>query len=145
MINRAWNQSASFRLTQWLNNTHQIRSYYHCCCIYETVNFSHSVLKLGHQFNTLLKVCSDRDDTIPLTLTTTNLPKSSKGHFFGKIQHCWKLVLSPLQMGQNYYLARSTGLKCWIWKINENAWCILKIRTWFQTCTGGFWRIQEGS
>ena len=21
--------------------------------------------------------------------------------FFGKIQHCWKLVLSPLQMGQH--------------------------------------------
>ena len=32
------------------------------------------------------------------------------------------------------YLARSTGLKCWIWKINENAWCI------FQKCAGGFWR-----
>ena len=42
-----------------------------------------------------------------LTLTTPNPAKSSKGHFLGKIQHCWKLVLSPLQMGQNYYLERS--------------------------------------
>ena len=37
------------------------------------------------------------------------------------------------------------GHKCWIWKINKNAWCILKIRACFQNCTGGFWRIQEGS
>ena len=43
----------------------------------------------------------------PLTLTTPNPPKPSKGHFCGIIQHCWKLVLSPLQMGQNYYLTRS--------------------------------------
>ena len=44
-----------------------------------------------------------------------NHPISSKilqGALFWKIQHCWKLVLSPLQMGQNYYLARSTGHKC---------------------------------
>ena len=62
-----------------------------------------------------------------LSLTTPNPPKSSKWHFFRKNQHYWKLVLSPLQMGQNYYLARSTGHKCLIWKINENAWYILKI------------------
>ena len=30
------------------------------------------------------------------------------------------------------------GCKCWIWKINEKAWCILKIRACIQTCTGGF-------
>ena len=72
-----------------------------------------------------------------------NHPKSSKGHFLGKIQHCWKLVLSPLQMEQNYYPARSTGRKCWIWKINGNAWCILKIRSCFQKSTDGFWRIRD--
>ena len=64
------------------------------------------------------------------------------GTFLGKIQHCWKLVLSPLQMGQNYYLARSTGHKCWIWKINENAWCILKIRAFFPKV---HWWISEDS
>ena len=47
-----------------------------------------------------------------------NHPKSSKifqdqgTPFWKKKQHCWKLVLSPLQMGQNYYLARSKGQKC---------------------------------
>ena len=42
-----------------------------------------------------------------LTLTKKNQ------HFWReKNQHYWKLVLSPLQMGQNYYLARSTGHKC---------------------------------
>ena len=40
---------------------------YHCCCINETVSFSHCVhLKLGHWFHALLKVCFDRDDTVPL-------------------------------------------------------------------------------
>ena len=30
--------------------------------------FSHCVhLKLGHRFHALLEVCSDRDDTVPLT------------------------------------------------------------------------------
>ena len=53
------------------------------------------------------------------TQTAPNPPNSSKGHFFEKNQHCWKLVLSLLQMEQNYYLARSTGQKCW--KINKNA------------------------
>ena len=64
------------------------------------------------------------------------------GTFFGNIQHCWKLVLSPLQMGQNYYLARSTGHKCWIWKINGNAWYISEIRACFQNV---HWRILEDS
>ena len=40
---------------------------YHCCCIKEPVIFSHYVhLQLGHQFHTLLKVCSDRDNIVPL-------------------------------------------------------------------------------
>ena len=44
-----------------------IRSY-RCCCINEPVMFSHCVhLKLGHRFHVLLKVCSDRDDSVPLT------------------------------------------------------------------------------
>ena len=44
MINRAWNRSASFRLTQWLKIIpHMIRSYYRCCCINEPVIFSHCV------------------------------------------------------------------------------------------------------
>ena len=38
-------------------------------------------------------------------LFNPNHPRSSK-------ILCWKLVLSHLQMGQNYYLARSTGRKC---------------------------------
>ena len=43
-----------------------IRSDYHCC-INEPVIFSHCVhLKLGHRFHALLKVCSDRDDIVPL-------------------------------------------------------------------------------
>ena len=68
-INRAWNRSASFKITQWLKIIpHMIRSYYHCCCINEPVIFSHSVdHKLGHRFHALLKVCSDRDDTVYLT------------------------------------------------------------------------------
>ena len=41
-INRAWNRSATFRLTQWLKIIpHMIRSYYHCCCINEPVIFGH--------------------------------------------------------------------------------------------------------
>ena len=68
MINRAWNRSASFRLTQLLKIIpHMITAYYHCYCINEPVIFSHCVhLKLGHGFHVLLKVCSDRDDTAPL-------------------------------------------------------------------------------
>ena len=46
------------------------------------------------------------------TINPNHPAKSSKGHFLGKIQCCWKLVLPPLEMGQNYYLARSTGRKC---------------------------------
>ena len=46
-----------------------ISSYYCCCCINEPVFFSRCVhLKLGHRFHALLKVCSDRDDTVPLTI-----------------------------------------------------------------------------
>ena len=90
--------------------------------------------------------CSDYQKPIGNALTTLFFnhthPKSSKGHFFGKIQHCWKLVLSPLQMGQNYYLARSTGHKCWIWKINENAWCIFEDKGMFPKV---HWRILEDS
>ena len=75
MINRAWNRSASFTLTQWLKIiSHMIitctctcRLYYHCCCIIEAVIFSHCVhLKLGHWFHALLNVCCDYDDTVPL-------------------------------------------------------------------------------
>ena len=44
-----------------------IRSYYHCRCINEPVIVGHCVrLKLGHRFHALLKVCSDRDDGVPL-------------------------------------------------------------------------------
>ena len=47
---------------------HMIRSYYRCCCINEPVYFSHCVhLKLGHRFHALLKVYSDRDDTVLLS------------------------------------------------------------------------------
>ena len=45
-----------------------IRSYYRCCCINEAVIFSDCVhLKLGHRFHALLKVCSDRDNIVPLS------------------------------------------------------------------------------
>ena len=44
-----------------------IRSYYHCCCINEPVIISHCAhLKLGHRFHAPSKVCSDRDDVVPL-------------------------------------------------------------------------------
>ena len=86
---------------------------------YHIIRKHTALLKNTHNFLKLMWTWS--------TLTTPNPAKSSKGHFFfGNIQHRWKLVLSPLQMGQNYYLARSSGHKCWIWKINKNAWCILK-------------------
>ena len=32
-------------------------------------------------------------------------------HFLEKNQHCWKLVLSPLQIGQNYDLAKKYSAK----------------------------------
>ena len=69
-IKREWNRSASFRLTQWLKTIpHMIRSYYRCCCINEPVIFSHCVhFKLGHRFHALMRVCSDRDDTVPLMI-----------------------------------------------------------------------------
>ena len=47
-----------------------IRSYYRCCCINEPVIFIHCVhLKstLEHWFHALLKVCFNRDDTVPLS------------------------------------------------------------------------------
>ena len=62
----------------------------------------------------LYKMCNELATlkcVLSINSTTPNPSKSSKGHFFGKIQHCWKLVDSPPQMGQNYYLARSTGHK----------------------------------
>ena len=66
-INRAWNRSASFRLTATENNTPPDKVIYCCCCINEPVIFSHCVHpKLGHQFHALLKVWSDRDDIVPL-------------------------------------------------------------------------------
>ena len=45
-----------------------IRSYYHVNAAEMSQYFSVTVfhLKLGHRFNALLKVCSDRDDTAPL-------------------------------------------------------------------------------
>ena len=67
-----------------------------------------------------------------LTLTTPNLPKSSKGHLFRKISTVgnWYFFTSlngaKLLPGKKYSL-----YKCWIWKINTNAWCILKIRGMF--------------
>ena len=69
--NRTWNQSASFRLTQWLKIIpHIIRSYYHCCCINEPVIFSQCVhLKLGHRFHALLKDCSNREYILIETLS----------------------------------------------------------------------------
>ena len=64
-INRAWNRSASFRLTQWLKILpHMIRSYYRCCCINEPVIFSHCVhLKLRHRCHALY-----RDDIVSLNV-----------------------------------------------------------------------------
>ena len=63
-------ESKCFRLTQWLKIIpHMTRSYYRCCCINGPVIISHCVhLKLGHRFHALLKVCSDRDDTVPLQI-----------------------------------------------------------------------------
>ena len=47
--------------TRWLKIIpHMIRSYHRCCCINEPVIFSH--LKEGEW----LKICSDRDDFVPL-------------------------------------------------------------------------------
>ena len=69
-LSSAWNQSATFSWTRWLKIIpHMIRSYYYrCCCRNDPVFSSHCVhLKLGHRFYALLKVCSDRDDTVPLT------------------------------------------------------------------------------
>ena len=41
-INRAWDRSASFRLSQWLKIiSHMVINYYFCCCINEPVSFSH--------------------------------------------------------------------------------------------------------
>ena len=46
-----------------------IRSHYRCCCINQPVIFSHCVhRKLGHRFHAQLKVCSDRDDVVPLNV-----------------------------------------------------------------------------
>ena len=74
-INRAWNRRASFRLTRWLKIIpHMIRLYYRCCCMHvnEPVIFSHCVhLKLGHRFHALLKVCTVRDDIVPLNTKCT--------------------------------------------------------------------------
>ena len=44
------------------------------------------------------------------------LQNPPRGIFLGENQHWWKLVLLPLQMGQNYYLARSTGRMKDQWK-----------------------------
>ena len=52
-INRAWNRSASLRLTQWL----KIIPHIFIHCVY---------LKLGHRFHALLKVCSGRTVSSPL-------------------------------------------------------------------------------
>ena len=58
LINRAWNRSASFRVTQWLKIIPHIN---------EPVISSHCVhLKLWHRFHALLNVCSDHDDNVPL-------------------------------------------------------------------------------
>ena len=79
------------------------------------------------------------------SLTAPNPPKSSKGHFFGKIQRCWKLVLSPRQMGQNYYLARSTGHKCWIWKDQQKCMVHFEDKGMFPKVHWRILEIQEGS
>ena len=90
---RAWNQSASFRLTQWVKIIpHMIRSYHCCCCMNEPVNFSHCVhLKLGYWFHALLKVWSDHDDTVPFNMKSCKSDKKVTGLFSVKI---WKKFLA---------------------------------------------------
>ena len=78
-------------------------------------------LKVFKHFSTInqiilqMDLCPPKTKEIHIGMNTNDLnvflivpnpAKPAKGHFWGKFQHCWKLVLSPLQMGQNYYLAR---------------------------------------
>ena len=90
-----------FRLTQWLKIIpHMTRAYYRCCCINEPVIFSHCVHlnKLGHRFHALLKVCSDRDDIVPLIQKLQNwiCPLGAKNVMKSKDclrWHMWKNYL----------------------------------------------------
>ena len=67
-LNRQYRYDQQGMESEWLKIIPLIiRWYYRCCCINEPVIFSHCVhLKLGHRFHALLKVCSDRDDIVPL-------------------------------------------------------------------------------
>ena len=58
-----------------------------CCCINEPVFFSNCVQrKLWHRFHALLKVCSDRDDIVPLK--SINQVKSVLKISKGNINRC---------------------------------------------------------
>ena len=65
--------------------------------------------------------------------------------FGNKIQNCWKLVFSPLQMRQNYYLGRSTGHNVLNMKDQQKCKVHFEDKGMFpKVHLGGFW-IQEGS
>ena len=81
--------------------SHMIRSYYRCCCINEPVICSHGVyLKLGHRFHALLKVCSDRDDTAPLT--SKNDQNGKMANHYGKTVQIINLASAGLIMANHY-------------------------------------------
>ena len=119
--NRAWNQSAGFRLTQWFKiMPHMMRSYYCCCCccINEPVIFSHCVhLKIGHRFHALLKVCSDRDDIVPLT----QISKTTYGI------KSWGIFI------QQFCFSRQRCFCVYVILIHSNSWILIS-KLWI-SCT----------
>ena len=83
---------------------------------------------------------------IGLNFKNPNHPKSSKGHLFGTKSALLETgTFTSSNGGKMTTWQEVQAISAWIWKINENAWCILMIRACLQKCTGGLWRIQEGS
>ena len=105
----------------------------------------------SHRVTLQITIQSFCNQVIPKTcplppLTTPNPPKSSKiiqrGTLLEKISTVGNWYFHLFKWVENYYLARSTGHKCWIRKMNENARCILKIKGMFANV---HWRILEDS
>ena len=122
-LNRAWNRSASLRLTQWLKMIpHMIRPYYRCCCINEPVIFSHCVhLELGHRFHALLKVCTDRDDIVPFNALNRGRIYKATLQPALLLWYLLHFFVNPLRVGFNIFFPDpTTGLfSVKIRKIND--------------------------